>query len=1313
MPTINEVKQSAEADTPLLFFQCTLPSGETECWSTHAITFNSQTYSARVLKHNAFELQLSGDDAMDGVSQLSITLANADSYLSQIEQQTGFKGTQLTLYFAFADLPSGTITTESTVLFRGIAGDPDEILEDALRLTFTNKLSLQRIPVPDVRISRTCPWSFPATLAQRQEALNGGANGRFSRYYRCGYSADVAGGVGNLSFGVAFTSCDGSRLQCQQRGMFSQDAQGNTTRRFGGFEFIPSAVLVRSAGSKTSHISPLIDNSAKYNDAVPLIYGTGWLKAPVDFARNDGNYTHMEVILGLGVITGVLKVVVHDVEIPLATPGQDLSATGWYNLVTPGSRNGNFNLDFADSSGNPLGDPYGSISVLSIVVPTAIASGSSIPNVQVLVEGASVDIYGADGSLQTTTFSNNPAWIILDLLRRSGWSLQELNLESFANAAQFCQTLINTTDSNGNPLQVPRYECNLLLTTRQSTASVIRGIRVSSSLMLRYGATGLLELVPETSIAVQHPVLPDGSNSTEPLNGGWPAYEFSDSSSTYSGIARLPSGAPSVRLSSRTVAETCNRLSLEFQDAFNEYQQDSLSVVHAGDASLVGYEVSSQSTALGVANISQATRVLLRQLDKSVDGNRFVQFQTSFRALKVRPGDIVALTYAKEGFVRTPLRVLKLIPSLNYELVTILGQVHDDAWYSDSIAVLESAGRQPGSAIVRPRPLVGLVEVQNSTGQFDRYDFSVSELLQSQTDGSATDTLTVGFSAPATPSASTTSLPILSLSPSFSSIGGTLPSGGYYYAVTWADSAGRESGLSFTVSAQVPAGSSNNTVTLSALSFPPAASAFNVYRGTNPQELLRVASGLSIATSFTDSGYPVMPIGPPDPNFDHANFYYRFELAGPFPVTSATATSVGWTGMGAVPLAYQARAVRIIAGTGEGQERVIATNDATTVTIATPWSTVPDSSSEFVVVENSWKFAAVSASSPIQFGLPYQKGAVIQITGRAANINNLECSQDLSPVTRQVLGGAATTSGISAAPAFTLAAPGAGLVTLSQVEFSDLTNTSSVSTGTLQLLSWNELADSAQFTLVADMDPVTGTVTLSQTGVAYVGQTLQIDTELMIVSAFSPGTSTYQVVRGSLGTTAATHSLGASVLHLDASTSVIPFALGFFENRAATNFTYTLVAPDVRISAAQLFVTNAFGDSESTTNCYTAVPDGGLRTLSGGQLSLQVASTLATQTNAAPSLVVEAPHAIRDVSAMVNQAPAGYDVAIAVLRNGAQYCSLVIPSGQTASSAVIDGASLPSLSANDVLNLNVTLNVNLQQPAVMSPGRDLTVTIRM
>ena len=1316
MSTINVVKQLAEADTPLLLFECVMPSGDTQYWSTHSISFNGNAYSARVLRHNLFDLQLSADDAMDGISQLSLTLANADSALSQLNTVIGFKGSQLTVYFVFSDLVTQTITTESTVLFRGTAADPDEIAEDSLTLTFANKLSLQRIPLPEIRVQRSCPWNFPATSAQRVEATDGGANGAYSRWYRCGYSADQPTGAGNLSAGQQpFTTCDKSRAQCQQRGMFDQDANGRTTRRFGGFEFVPSAVMVRTSGDKTSHLSPLLDNSAKFNDPVPLVYGTGWLKAPVIFARNDGNLTHMEVLLSAGLVQGVLKVVVNDVEIPLVQ-GKDMTSTGWYAPVTSGARQGNFNLDFTDSAGSPLGDPYGSLSVLSVIVPNRISSGKALPNVEVLLQGVQIDTYNA--GIKATQYTNNPAWIILDILRRCGWSLTDLNLTSFASAAAFCQELISTTDLNGNAIQVPRYECNLILTKRQSAATIVRGIRVASSLMLRYGASGLLELLPETTIATQQPTLPDGSNSTEPVNGGWPAYEFSDATAPFSGIARDLNGASSLRLASRSISETSNRLSVEFQDRSNEYQQDSLSLVDADDSALIGYEISSQSTALGIANFSQATRVLGRQLDKSTKGNLFVQFQTSFRALKVRPGDIIAVTYSKEGLTRALFRVTKLSPSMNYQMVTILGQIHDDDWYSDDPAVLGGAGRQPRTHVQTPRPLIGTVSHfdPNAAGVLEFFDFGIEEKIQAATDGSATDTLAVSFTQPTRPNASSPNVPLVSLSAGFDPTQGTLPGAAhFYYAVSAVDTSGNEGPLSFTVPTVVPTGTNTNAVSITGLSFPSAATAFNVYRGTTPQMLYRIASSVPIESSnasFTDSGAAYQPIGPPDASYDHSNFYYRYQYAGPIAATLSSVNTVGSGDLGASAGAYAGMVVRILEGTGRGQERSITTNDATTLSVTPAWSVIPDNTSTFAIAEPSWRFAAVSVSSPAQFEIPYQSGTVIQISGRAANVNNLESDADLCPLTICALGGGKPDVGVAPTPEFSLAVPGGGEVNLFGIGFDDLTNTSSISSGTLQLFYWREIDPASSFTLGAPIDANIDSVQV-QGGTPGFGDVIQIGSELVTISQLiDAGTNAYQVVRASFGSTAVAHDAGEVLLDLKTSVIIVPFASGFFKSRASGNFLHTFSLPDVRISAAEFFVTNAFGDGQTGQRCYTAGPEGGLRTLSGGQFAIQVAGYLATEQNAAPALTVEQTHAARDIRAFVTQAPTGYDIGLTVKQNGVAYCNLTISSGDTISSSIVDGVALPPLQEGAMLTLDVSLNAIPGYTGSINPGRDLAVTIR-
>ena len=288
----------------------------------------------------------------------------------------------------------------------------------------------------------------------------------------------------------------------------------------------------------------------------------------------------------------------------------------------------------------------------------------------------------------------------------------------------------------------------------------------------------------------------------------------------------------------------------------------------------------------------------------------------------------------------------------------------------------------------------------------------------------------------------------------------------------------------------------------------------------------RIAQGVPInasTVSFTDPGLPNLAVGPPDHSFDHANFYYRAENAGPFQVSTASANSIGCSDMGATPGTYSTMIVRIIEGTGRGQERTIASNDASTLMITPNWSVGPDTSSVFVITEPSWRFAAVCGGSPVQFEMPYRSGTTIQISGRAANVNNLEGTPDLCPLTRWALGQSTPDAGLAPVPSFSLSVAGdqgtnvpGGSVTLSQIGFASNANIASVSCGTLQLHFWNELNEPSSISLSDDLDASGKTISLAQsTSVTLpVGSVLQIDAELVQVGTVQPG-NIYGVVRDS------------------------------------------------------------------------------------------------------------------------------------------------------------------------------------------------------
>ena len=152
--------------------------------------------------------------------------------------------------------------------------------------------------------------------------------------------------------------------------MFNTDANAKFTVALEAWNSFPHRYWSADSATRQACFT-VLENVAKYNDFVPMVYGTGWLGAPVIFARNDGNLTHLEVLLGTGPIDSVMKVVVSGIEIPQGIAGKDMTTTGWYNVVSLGSVQGSFNADFTDDNKQPLGDPHGSIAALSVVVPTA------------------------------------------------------------------------------------------------------------------------------------------------------------------------------------------------------------------------------------------------------------------------------------------------------------------------------------------------------------------------------------------------------------------------------------------------------------------------------------------------------------------------------------------------------------------------------------------------------------------------------------------------------------------------------------------------------------------------------------------------------------------------------------------------------------------------------------------------------------------------------------------------------------------------------------------------------------------------------
>jgi hypothetical protein len=1305
MATPHELKHRETPPTPLLLFECRLRNGSVERWSTHCATVGGVTYEPRVLRHNTFEMRLGSEDGADATGRFAAILSNVDGYCSQIERNTGWKGTRLTVRQVFYDLKAGAAETEPVTVFLGTANPPEELGEREARLSFISRLSLQRSVLPNVRVQPRCPWLFPATADQRQEAAGSDA---YSRFFHCGYSSDQEDGCGNPDAGGPFTSCGYTKADCVARGMYSIDGSQRTTARFGGFQFLPPSLLVRTYGDKQWHVSEGIDNRARSNDVVPLVYGTVWYQPPVVFTRNDGNLTHCEVLLGMGPMEAVHKVIVNSVEIPLGQAGADMTATGWYNVVSLGTRNGAFNPDFTDGSGAPQGDPHGGMAVLSVVVPNRLNDGTTLPRVEVLADGLRLARYDTQGARLDDGFTKNPAWVLLDVVRRSGWQEDEINLASFATTAAYCDELLTVKDALGNDRTVSRFGVNLLLGRRRSTADIVRGIRTAAALLLTFDTEGKLELQPESSLAVQQPALPACSNSTAELAGGYPAYEFGDGTGGTTGILRGSNGAPTLRLWSRSTAESPNRWSVEFQNEFNEYQQDSVSLLDADDWLATGQELSATVPALGLPNFDQAARVTRFQLQKGLEGNFFADFETSVQALGLRPGDIITLTYQKEGLSRSPFRIIRLAPGENYQTVQIRAQRHDDGWYSllaggSDLTNERNRRTSPWGAL--PRPLQPVRIGENGP------EYDIEEIPITQGDGSTALQLKVRFNRPAAPSGESVSIPLIGLAPRIESSGGSLVGGrSYYYAVTAVTEDGAESELSFIVRATIPVGTSTNQVTLTELSFAPGTSKMRVYRGATPYQLSKIAEQALPAAQFLDTGLADSLEPPPDVNYDHANFYWRLESMPATAATIASADTIGNTQLAMSPNEFRGATVRIVSGTGTGQERDVLSNSATTLTITPQWTHTPDAGSTFVLAEGSWRRGGTTKSDEVQFEVINRPDTFLHVLGRSANALDGEAPVELSPLERyRVVGSAGEDGDVPPEPVFSLTTTGAGQLWLLGIGFPTLENTRTIAAGTLVLHYWNELAGPSGVQTSGSITAQDEWLALAPAMQLEPATVVQIGSELLRVVDWNQASGLLQVQRGVLGSAAAAHGPGERAYILDRRVTVAPFVKDFFGSPASGSYALGIPLRSARVTAAEFLVTNARGDSPTATVCFTSFQEHGLRTLSGGQYTIQREGDLAIETSVAPPLIVDEEHSVGSILATLSEAPVGAPVVLRLRVDGQTYCDVTVPAGSR-NSALIGGADMPPLMEGEELTLDV---LSVGQGTGTRPGRDLTVTIRL
>ena len=401
--TINNVKEQPASYQPLMLAEFAMPDGTTVLrLATHDLTpsgfqYNGNSYLPRILNQDMAAFQIVSQQGVSVPPTVSLKLADADKLLWGYEMSIGFRGAVLKIRFVFWNVGTGSFSSDSLVYGPFLCSAASNVDDTSLTIPAGSKLNMEQIQAPFIHIQQTCPWSFPATTAQRLD----GAGNQLSEFWECGYAPEVPsgqGGCGNFQSGsTPYTSCGYSKGDCVARGMYSKDSAQRRTGRFGGMQFQPPTAT-RSRSYLSGNWQEVYNNlnESKYGDFVPMLYGTQWVDCPVIVSTGDANYAKFEVVVCYGQPQGIDEVVLNDTLIPCS---HDLNGhsytlsqppTMWWNCINNGQRSGAADLDTLFDGKS---DPYGSFCALEIVVPVALATSASVPRVRVLVHGPMLQVY--------------------------------------------------------------------------------------------------------------------------------------------------------------------------------------------------------------------------------------------------------------------------------------------------------------------------------------------------------------------------------------------------------------------------------------------------------------------------------------------------------------------------------------------------------------------------------------------------------------------------------------------------------------------------------------------------------------------------------------------------------------------------------------------------------------------------------------------------------------------------------------------------------------------------------------------------------
>ena len=274
------------------------------------------------------------------------------------------------------------------------------------------------------------------------------------------------------------------------------------------------------------------------------------------------------------------------------------------------------------------------------------------PNVECVVQGKKV----YDPRTGQTAYSTNPALCTLDFLTSFRYGLgrwitqDDLDLDSFKNAANYCDEVIEFEDSNGNHIRAKRYELNMIIDQRQSAINWLQEILGNFSGYLVY-SQGKLKLLIERETPI--------------------SYKFTDDDILNVSISQLE------------LDECPNEYSVSIIDPRNNWKTIKCKVSDYADQKVRGRIVKKDVELEGVTSQYQALRLARFYRDYNLTCSLQLSFTTGLQGMHLEPGDVVTVTY-RDVFTELPIRIME-IKETEENQYEISGRQYNASLYSDDL----------------------------------------------------------------------------------------------------------------------------------------------------------------------------------------------------------------------------------------------------------------------------------------------------------------------------------------------------------------------------------------------------------------------------------------------------------------------------------------------------------------------------------------------------------------------------------------------------------------------------------------------------